>query len=329
MKTTPAHADYEGLCKEIWKHDYCYYLANNPIISDEEYDHLYKRLEELERLHPEWVTPTSPTQRIGETLTGGFQTVIHRNPMLSLANTYSKKELEDFITRMHKLVGKQDLVFSCELKMDGIAVSVYYEKGKFIRGVTRGDGWKGDDITANIKTIESLPLQLYGENIPDMLEIRGEVYMSHQVFQNLNKGRKELETALWANPRNAAAGSLKLLDPHQVSKRHLSIVFYGIAEESSGFLKSQFKTHAYLKNLGLPTIHLIACCHTLEDILNFAEKVQKTRSSLSYDIDGIVIKLDDLHEQKRLGATAKNPRWAVAYKFAAEQAFTRIHEITV
>lgn len=325
--TIENHTQYEKLCQEIWEHNYRYY-SGNPIISDEEFDALLKHLIEIEKRHPEWVTPNSPTQRVGEQPAEGFQLVSHRIPMLSLANTYSKDELQDFIDRMHRLT-ERETAFSCEIKMDGVAVTVRFENGKYVRGVTRGDGKRGDDVTANIKTISSLPLQLYQKDVPNVLELRGEVFMPHEVFRKLNKLREEKEEPLWANPRNAAAGSLKLLDPQETSQRHLSIVFYGVAEDSSHQLKSQFDTHQYLQRHGLPILPFIARCHNLEEIWSFAEKVRKERSQLPFDIDGIVVKVDDLLQQEHLGSTAKNPRWAVAYKFAAEQAVTKIHTISV
>lgn len=322
--------DYERLCAEIWDHNRRYYVEAKPIISDKEFDKLLRRLEEIEKEHPEWISPTSPTQRVNEGLSEGFTTVEHQVPMLSLANTYSKEEIADFIKRMHKLVERPAaLAFSCELKMDGIAITAIYEKGVFVRGVTRGDGRKGDDITVNMRTIASLPLRLYGKDLPDLLEVRGEVFMPHAVFAALNAEKVRLEEPLWANPRNAAAGSLKLLDAREASQRLLSIVFYGVAENSTVALKSQYSSHEFLYNLGLPTLKLHALCNNLEEIWEFADKVNKLRPNLEFDIDGIVIKVDDLREQKRLGNTAKNPRWAVAYKFAAEQATTTIQDITV
>lgn len=329
MNTDITYQAYEKLCQEIWDHNHRYYSKNNPIISDETFDRLLKQLEAIEKMHPEWISPTSPTQRVNEFITQGFESVPHRIPMLSLANTYSKEEIADFIKRMHKLVEHQQIAFSCELKMDGIAITAIYEKGAFIRGITRGDGKKGDDITANMRTIEALPLRLSGDHIPDYLEVRGEVYMPHSVFKRLNETRASSEEGLWANPRNAAAGSLKLLDPREVAKRKLAIVFYSIAEDSSHSLTKQYDVHEFLQKLGLPSLQHHAICYSLDDIWNFAEKVHKLRPHLEYDIDGIVIKVDDLREQKRLGSTGKSPRWAVAYKFAAEQAVTRILGITV
>lgn len=321
--------EYERLCQELWYHNKLYYVDHAPLLSDEEYDHLFKKLEKIEREHPDWISPSSPTQRVNESLTKGFKTVEHHTPMLSLANTYSKEEIEDFIKRIRKLVEKNHFAFSVELKMDGIAVSLSFEKGVFKRGVTRGDGRMGDDITANIRTIASLPLRLYGEQVPDFIEVRGEVFMPHDVFDHLNKQRVADGEPEWANPRNAAAGSLKLLDPREVAKRQLSLVCYGVAEESPSTLKRQSEVVDFLRSLGLPVLELTALCHSIEEIWEFAEKVRVARPSLPYDIDGIVIKLDDLKDQKRMGSTGKNPRWAIAYKFAAEQARTRIQAITV
>lgn len=329
MKPDITYQAYEKLCQEIWDHNRLYYSENRPVISDEAFDRLLSQLEAMEKLHPEWVLPTSPTQRVNESISQGFQSVIHRVPMLSLANTYSKDEIADFIKRMHKLVEHQQIAFSCELKMDGIAVSVIYEKGILIKGITRGDGKKGDDITVNMRTIETLPLRLYGDEVPDYLEVRGEVFMPHSVFKKLNESRAAIEEGLWANPRNAAAGSLKLLDPREVAKRHLAVVFYSVAEDSSGSLNRQYEVHDFLQKLGLPSLQHYAICYSLEEIWAFAEKVLTLRPQLEYDIDGIVIKIDDLREQKRLGTTGKSPRWAVAYKFAAEQTLTRILGITV
>ncbi len=316
--------NYQALCQEVWEHNRRYYVDHAPTISDEEYDHLLKQIEEIEAQHPEWIMPSSPTQRVGEMLTGGFKTIKHESPMLSLANSYSQEEVNDFINRIQKLVGNKKLAFSCELKMDGIAVSLRYEKGHFVRALTRGDGKQGDEITANIKTIASLPLQL--TDAPETLEIRGEVYMPHQEFHRLNEEREEAGEQLWANPRNAAAGSLKLLNPNEVARRKLAIACYGIAESSC---KTQQDVHALLHKLGLPLLKYHASCESLEEIWKFIEKVETERPSLPFDIDGVVIKLDELAEQKRLGATGKNPRWAVAYKFAAEKAQTTIKEITV
>lgn len=322
-------SDYEKLCEEIWHHNKLYYIDHQPEISDQQFDEMLKQLEAMEREHPEWVRADSPTQRVNEMLSEGFKTVKHRVPMLSLANSYSKEEIEDFILRLQKLLGREDLTFSCELKMDGTAVAALYQEGVFVQGVTRGDGKEGDDITANMRTIHSLPLRLFGENLPALLDIRGEVFMSHHAFQASNKQREAAGEIPWVNPRNAAAGSLKLLDPAEVAKRGLSVYFYGIAEDSAGKIHHQSELHPFLKSLGLPTLEYHAKCSSLEEIWDFVEKIRKIRSTLAYDIDGVVIKLDSLREQKKVGVTGKSPRWAIAYKFAAEQAMTRILGITV
>jgi DNA ligase (NAD+) len=323
--------DYLALIEEVRKHDRHYFVEHRPAISDYDYDKLVEKLKKIEVDHPEWVTPASPTQRVGEALTKGFKQVTHSIPMLSLANTYSKEELEDFVQRVHKLLGKKEVPFCAELKMDGVAVSVRYEKGIYVRALTRGDGKKGDDITANLKTIRALPLELVGHKIPDILEVRGEVYMPHHVFQALNQKKEEEGEELWANPRNAAAGSLKLLDPQEVVKRNLSLVCYGVAEDTDRSLTSQYASHAYLKKLGLPVFshEHTTLAEDVHEIMKFADKIEKQRTTLPFDIDGIVIKVDEMRTWEELGMTGKSPRWAVAYKFAPEQARTRIHAITV
>lgn len=322
-------SEYEALSKEIWHHNHQYYVENAPVISDEEFDRALSTLIEIEQKHPEWISQSSPTQRVGEAVTTGFKNVAHTIPMLSLANTYSREEVQEFIKRMQKLLGKEEICFTCELKMDGIAVAARYVDGAFVQGVTRGDGHKGDEITANMRAIASLPLQLTGDNIPGELELRGEVFMPHAVFQKLNAERLESGQEPWANPRNAAGGALKLLNPAETARRQLSVVFYGIADISKTAVTHQHKVHTFLRKLGLPTLSTVECCHTLEQICCYADKVHKMRPALPFDIDGIVIKLDDLKEQTHLGATGKNPRWAIAYKFAAESAKTRLLAITV
>lgn len=322
-------AEYHQLCQEVWEHNKRYY-AGNPTITDEQFDALYQHLAAMEKEHPEWIDPTSPTQRVGEALSAGFKSVAHTNPMLSLENSYSREEIANFVKRIQKLTEMKAPTFSCELKMDGIAVSVRYEKGRFVRALTRGDGKRGDDVTNNVKVIESLPLRLVGDNpLPELLEVRGEIFMENKVFEALNHRRLQQQEPLWANPRNAAAGTLKLLDPKEVSKRKLSIVFYGVAEESLISIERQSQCHVVLKALGLPTLSNTAVCRSLDEIWAFAEKIRAIRSSLPFNIDGIVIKVENRAQQDILGNTAKHPRWAIAYKFAAEQAETIIKEIVV
>ncbi len=323
--------EYKELIKTILKHDVLYYEKSHPEISDYEYDHLIKRLEQIEKEHPEWISPDSPTQRVGEMLTGGFKQVTHAVPMLSLANTYSQEEVQDFIERVTKWLEGKKPHFCTELKMDGIAVTALFEKGVFVRGITRGDGKKGDEITQNMKTIRSLPLKLKGKHVPDLLEVRGEVFMTKTIFEDLNRKKEELGDAPWANPRNAAAGSLKLLDPKETAERKLSIVFYGIAQDSSGESKTQSESLDRLEALGLPIFEkgFHKECKSAEEVMEFAHLVEKKRPHLPYEIDGIVIKVNEIKWQETLGTTGKSPRWAVAYKFSPEQAVTQILDITV
>ncbi len=322
-------SDYDALCETAWEHNRRYYVEHSPVISDEEFDRLLKQIESIEKEYPNWISSASPTQRVGEETTEGFKTAEHSVPMLSLANTYSRDEIEEFIKRVERLEGKGGHVFCCELKMDGVAISCRYENGLFVQAVTRGNGREGDVITANMRTLHSLPLKLYGDDVPDVLEVRGEVYMPRDVFTRLNKTRKDRGDEPWANPRNAAAGSLKLIDPKEVNRRGLAVKFYAIAECDGLPVTSQFETHEYLRRHGLPILAEIERCHSLGAIWAFTEKVKRLRQDLAYDIDGIVIKADSLASQKKMGATGKNPRWAVAYKFAAEQSETVIEDISV
>ena len=323
--------EYLDLISEICKHDRAYYIEARPIISDFDYDLLMKKLEAIERDYPEWIDKASPTQRVSGEIQEGFRQVVHRVPMLSLANTYSKEELEDFVKRIRKWTDKETTTFCAELKMDGVAVTIRYEKGKYVQALTRGDGKKGDDITLNLKTISSLPLQLDMDQPPAILEVRGEVFMAHKAFRLSNQKKEEAGEEPWANPRNATAGSLKLLDSKEVKKRHLSLVCYGIAEETPPLIHSQFDSHVFLHKIGLPAfaVHHRIKTTDIEKILAFAHAVEKERRDLDFDIDGIVVKVDDFATREELGVTGKSPRWAVAYKFAPEQAITKIVDITV
>lgn len=323
--------DYHALIAEILKHDLHYYIEAKPQISDYEYDQLVKKLEEIEALHPDWVSRTSPSQRVSGGALKGFKQVEHTVPMLSLANTYSREEIEDFVKRVHKLLGKTHVTFCAELKMDGVAVTARYEHGEFAQALTRGDGRKGDDITENMKTIRSVPMKLHGAHLPAFLEVRGEVFMPHKVFEALNDAKKEAGEELYANPRNAAAGSLKLLDSKEVAKRQLSAVFYGFADEIDPPVDTQHECHQFLKKAGLPVFeeHFRKRCSDVDEILSFADTIEEKRHNLPFDIDGMVVKVDELKYHDQLGVTNKSPRWAVAFKFAPEQALTRIRDITV
>ncbi|NGX28084.1 MAG: DNA ligase [Candidatus Anoxychlamydiales bacterium] len=322
--------DYLKLVDELIEQDKHYYAESRPVISDFEYDQLIKELQSWEKAHPDLVLLNSPSLRIGEALTKGFSHFEHLSAMLSLANTYSKEELTDFIKRIHKLLEKKDVKFCSELKIDGAAISIRYEKGYLTRALTRGNGKIGDDVTQNIKTIKTLPLKLHGNNIPDLIEVRGEVFMHKAIFQGLNEKREDKGEDVFANPRNAAAGSLKLLDPKEVARRKLDVICYGISN-GERFVSSQFEMHSFLKKLGLPISNekYFKLCENLEDILSFATQIENKREKISFEIDGIVVKVDDINTHKILGFTGKSPRHAVAYKFAAEQAQTIIKDITI
>lgn len=317
--------------KEAELHDIAYFEQTKPLISDFAYDQLIKQIEEIEREHPDWVAAVSPTQKVSERPTKGFIQVAHRVPMLSLTNTYSEEELLDFVHRVYKLTGKEKIPFCCEIKMDGVALTIRYEKGELVQGLTRGDGKKGDDITANLRMISSVPKKLNGKKIPAILEVRGEAFMTHRAFQEANERKEEEGLEPWANPRNATAGSLKLLDQNEVKERNLSVVFYGIADDAPGLVKSQFECHELLESFGFPTTEksLRRRTEQFEEILSFAREIESKRKQLGFDIDGVVIKLDDLPLWSELGATGKSPRWAVAFKFAPEQVETVVEEITV
>lgn len=345
----PTKQDYEKLCNELSYHNYLYFQEAKPTISDDEYDRLVKELEGIEKEHPEWLSSTSPTRRVGEKPLAGFFDVEHSKPMLSLEKAFTEEEMQDFHNRLVKLLGTKAPTYSAELKMDGVAVSVLYEEGHYVRGVTRGDGRVGSDITQNLKTIRSLPLRLFGNKVPNRIEIRGEVYLPQKAFERMNLERDALGEPLWANPRNAAAGSLKLLDPKEVAKRYeLSVVFYGVVYEPSFPIKSQYAIHSYLHELGLPilpsvlkhyanedkelkgeALPSIAHCSSITEVMQFAHEVEKKRKLLPFGIDGIVVKLDDLASYDQLGTTGKHPRGAIALKFSAESAWTTIKDITV
>ncbi|OGN60096.1 MAG: DNA ligase (NAD(+)) LigA [Chlamydiae bacterium RIFCSPHIGHO2_12_FULL_27_8] len=324
------HDEYLQLINELIEHDRHYYVECKPVISDYQYDLLLKKIERYEKSNPSLIAQNSPSRRISETLTHGFNNGDHIQPMLSLSNTYSKEDLSEFIERIYKLLNDTNVNFCTELKMDGTAISIRYEDGILTQALTRGDGKTGDDVTNNIKTIRSLPLKLSGKNIPKILEVRGEVFMYKKTFQELNDLREENGEEVFANPRNAAAGSLKLLDPKIVASRKLDIVCYGVAD-AENFLSSQFELHHFFKNLKIPTANEkhIKLCQNPEDICLFADYIEKIRHELSFEIDGIVIKVDDLKKHKKLGFTGKHPRYAAAYKFQPEQAKTKILNITI
>jgi len=322
--------EYLLLVEEMKLHDVHYYDENKPLISDYEYDQKMNILRDYEKAHPEDIDPDSPAQRVAENPTEGFVQKSHIVPMMSLANTYSEEEVHDFLKRVEKILEKKGVDFFCELKMDGTAISLRYKNGKLLHALTRGNGKMGDDVTQNIKTISSVPLQLKGSHYPDDFEVRGEVYLSLATFRSLNAQREEEGLETFANPRNAAAGSLKLLDAKEVAKRKLGLVCYGIAEGQSP-VDTQEELQAQLKKWGFPTAekghtHL---ANDLEGIMTFARDIEKVRKKLPFEIDGIVVKVNELKYHDILGATGKTPRSACAYKFVPEQAHTKILDITV
>ena len=326
----PVEKKIENLRNEIRKHDYYYYVLAEPRISDFDYDQLIKDLEKLENENPRLITQDSPTQRVGGQPTKDFAPVNHRTSMLSLANTYSESELRDFDRRVRSnLPDGEDSDYVAELKIDGLAVSLIYENGKFIQGATRGDGIQGDDITPNLKTIRSLPLTiLSGDRLNGVFEVRGEVYMPRNSFNKLNQQRMDNEEPLFANPRNAAAGSLKLQDPRDVAARKLALFCYQIHVYSGSFhLSDHISGLKNLEKMGFPVNRQYKHCPSIDAVLDFCRQWESQRESLPYDIDGVVIKCNNLEHQKLLGTTAKNPRWAISFKFKAREAETILKEI--
>ena len=314
---------------EIRRHEHLYYALGRPEISDQEYDALEGELRELEAQHPELVTPDSPTQRVGERPSEEFPSFAHRVPMLSLDNTYSEEELREFEERIFRAVGKCLIAYVAELKVDGLSMALHYEKGRLVRAVTRGDGVRGDDVTPNARTIRAIPLVLQGSGVPSELEARGEVYLPRTRFEAINREREETEEEPFANPRNAAAGTMKSLDARVVAKRGLDVFLYAIAHVKGAALRSQWEALAALRSWGLRTNPTSRRCQGLGEVLAFIEEWREKRAGLEYEIDGVVIKVDDFALQQELGYTSKFPRWAIAYKYPAMQAATTVAAIEV
>jgi DNA ligase (NAD+) len=316
------------LRKEIEANNRRYYEETAPSISDRDYDRLYKKLVDLEAQFPQLIAPDSPTQRVGGKPLKAFGQITHRVPMLSLDNTYSEEEIADFYARMTKLLPNEKILVVIEPKVDGVAVSLLYESGKLRHAATRGDGTVGDDITQNIKTIRSVPEQLRGE-APKILEVRGEVFMDKKGFEKLNTQRAEAGLPVFANPRNAAAGSLKQLDPAIAAKRPLGVVFYGTGAVEGIDLDLHSKIFAFFKRLGLPSSDRWWTADSVEEILNAIRELDRVRHDFPYQTDGAVVKVDSFAQRERLGFTAKSPRWAIAYKYEAERVETRLLGIVV
>ena len=316
----------EALREELNTHNYNYYVLSNPTISDYDFDIKLKELTELENQHPEYFDPNSPSQRVGSDITKTFKQVVHKYPMLSLGNTYSREEVTDFYNRVQKGLN-DDFEIVCELKYDGVSISLTYIDGQLTQAVTRGDGVQGDDVTANVRTIRSIPLKLKGNGYPREFEIRGEILMPWAVFDALNKEREEQEEQLFANPRNACSGTLKQQDPKVVASRKLdSYLYYMLGEDlpTDGHYENLQKAHEW----GFKISDATRKCKTLDEVFEFIAKWDKDRKDLPVATDGIVLKVNSLTQQKNLGFTAKFPRWAIAYKFQAEKAYTRLLSVS-
>lgn len=317
------------LQNEIQRHDYLYYVKNAPEISDREYDRLFAELKKQEAEHPEQVTPESPTQRVSEQPLSSFASVSHRVPMLSIDNTYNETELQDFDKRIAKGLEGAKYDYTVDPKIDGLAVSLHYKDGVLVCGVTRGDGQNGDDVTANVRTIRAIPLHLLGKDVPNELEVRGEVYMPKQAFVELNTQRVKQGEAEFANPRNAAAGSLKLLDARITATRKLSFFAYSLGYSSEPFAKTHWEALQRFKALGLPVDPAAKKVSGIEAVLDLCRTWETKKTSLDYAVDGLVIKVNRYNQQDVLGTTGRAPRWCIAYKFAAEQAETIVESIDV
>ena len=316
----------KALREELERHNYDYYVLSSPTISDFEFDQKMRELQDLEAAHPEYFDPHSPTQRVGSDLTKNFDQVVHKYPMLSLGNTYSKEEVRDFYERVGRSLNEPFEIVA-ELKYDGTSISVTYKEGRLSQAVTRGDGVRGDDVTANVKTIRSVPLKLRPGSYPDEFELRGEILLPWSEFDRLNKEREEQEEPLFANPRNAASGTLKLQDPKIVASRKLDAYFYYLLGENLPE-EGHYETLQEVRSWGFKVSDAMRKCHDLQEIYDFIDYWDVERKNLPVATDGIVLKVNSLRQQRNLGYTAKNPRWAIAYKFQAERAVTTLREVS-
>jgi DNA ligase (NAD+) len=316
------------LREEIEYHNYRYYVLDDPVISDVEYDRLMQELIDLEEAYPELVTADSPTQRVGSEPITAFEQIIHSSPMMSLTNSYSLEELKAFDSRVRKALPGEGVEYVAELKVDGLAVSLTYEDGYFARGATRGDGTRGEDVTHNLKTIRSVPMRIRYQN-PVTVDVRGEVFMPRREFRKLNEERRLKGEALFANPRNAAAGSLRQLDPRITASRQLDIFVYGVGNVSGVTLGTQMEVLDFLRECGFRVNPNVKLCRSIDEVMDYAETWNDKREDIDYEIDGIVVKVNSLDQQARLGSTARSPRWATAYKFPAKQGTTVVKDIIV
>jgi DNA ligase (NAD+) len=316
----------EQLREELHEHNYNYYVLDEPVISDYEFDMKLKKLQELEEAHPEFHDPNSPSMRVGGEVTKNFNTIVHDFPMYSLSNSYSKEDLDDWQVRIQKII-EEPVEFTCELKYDGASISLTYEDGKFLRAVTRGDGTQGDEVTANVKTISSVPLKLKGEDFPKRFDIRGEIVLPYEGFAKLNAERVEQGEEPYANPRNTASGSLKLQDSAEVAKRPLLCLLYNLTGEQLG-IATQMESLEKARSWGFSVPKQAKLAKTIDEVFAYINYWDEHRRDLPYETDGVVIKVNSLQHQEELGYTAKSPRWAMAYKFKAEQVSTTLNEIT-
>lgn len=319
-------SEYESLKEQITYHSHRYYVLDNPQITDEEYDIMMRRLLEIEALHPEWITPDSPSQKIGGTILDGFTQVEHSVPMQSLQDAFSEEELRDFDTRVSSTLGK-NTGYAVEHKIDGLSVSLEYRDSLFVRGSTRGDGFVGEDVTENLKTVMSVPLRL-NVDVP-YLEVRGEVFISKKNFEKINAEREENGEQVFANPRNAAAGSLRQLNSAVAAKRNLDIFVFNIQQIEGKEITSHTEGLRFLRDAGFKVILNDKIYHTIDEAIDAVNQIGAERESLPFDIDGAVIKVDSLEDRETLGSTAKTPRWAIAFKYPAEKKKTKIRSITV
>ncbi len=326
MNSEEAKLTIKRITSELKQHSYQYYVLAQPSISDTEFDIMLKKLEALEKEYPQYQNPDSPTLKVGGSITKEFKNIVHKYPMLSLGNTYSEQELVEFDQRVTKAIGKQ-VPYVCELKFDGLAIGITYKDGKLVQAVTRGDGTKGDDVTENVKTIRSIPHQLKPGDYPDEFEIRGEIFMHRKAFEKMNAERAENGEQIYANPRNFAAGTIKLQDSAEVAKRPLDCYLYFIYADNLP-IKSHAESLKVAERWGFPVCQHYVLCETITEALEFIHHWENKRNTLSFDIDGIVIKVDDYNIQNELGFTAKSPRWAISYKYKAQQAETILEKVS-
>ncbi len=317
------------LRETIRRHDQLYYDKAQPEISDFEYDKLYRELKDLEAEYPALKTKDSPTEKVSETTSKHFKTVAHRVPMLSLDNTYSLEELKEFDERVQKGLGDEKYQYVCELKIDGVSIELVYEKGKLVHAITRGDGEKGDDVLANVLSIPGLPHELKGSGVPDRVEIRGEVFFTLKDFEAINEDREEAELPLFANPRNTAAGTLKTIDPTESAKKPLHILLYYVFSPGKLPFDTQQESLQWLKKLGFPEDKHYRLCKNIDDVYEYCNEYQAKRGQIGFDCDGVVLKINDYKQREKLGTTSKIPRWAIAFKFAAQKAETTLKDITL